>query len=127
MTLETERLLLRELNPKDAAVLNAIESDPRVTRYMAFDPQTPDQTRAYIEAALRDQSSDPRRTYDLAVTVRGTTRLIGRCGLGINRPEHAEATLWYLLHPAEWGRRYAVEAAGAMLDFAFGRLGLHRV
>lgn len=127
MTLETKRLLLRELTLDDARALNEIESNPDVTRYMAFDPQSAEQTRAYLEAAVREQLNDPRRTYDLAVTDRESGLLIGRCGLGYFRPEHGEAAIWYLLHPAQHGRGYASEAASAVIDFAFGPLGLHRV
>ncbi len=136
MMLQTPRLMLRELCAEDGPALNEIERDPRVTRYMAFDPQSPDQTRAYIEAAIRQQSDDPRRTYDLAIVLRNQRPdaashpsgvLIGRCALNIERPEHHESALWYLLSPAHWGRGYAVEAVTALLQHAFGTLHLHRV
>jgi len=130
MILQTQRLLLRDLVLTDAPALNEIERDSRVTRYMCYDPQAPDQTRAWIEGALKDQSADPRRAYDLGIVMRTATPpevLIGRCGLGIQRPDHREAALWYELGPAHWGQGYAVEATSALLDFAFGPLGLHRV
>jgi len=136
MTLQTPRLLLRELRAEDGPALNEIERDPRVTRYTSFDPRSPDQTRAYIEDAIRDQSAEPRRVIDLAIVPRGDgtdasglqpRALIGRCGLAIRRPEHREAEIWYELHPAHWGEGYAAEAASAMLDHAFQSLGLHRV
>lgn len=136
MTLETRRLLLRELCEDDRPALNEIERDPRVTRYMAFDPQSTDQTRTYIEDAIRQQSADPRQIYDLAIVLRreypeGASEtpavLIGRCGLGVRRPQHREADVWYLLHAAQWGRGYAFEAVSALLDFGFRTLRLHRV
>ncbi len=127
MMLDTPRLVLRELALDDITALNEIERDARVTRYMAYDVQSLDQTRAYIENAVREQSAEPRRTYDLAVVARTSDALIGRCGLGISRPEHREASVWYELHPAQWGRGYAGEAVAALLDFAFTTLGLHRV
>lgn len=127
MTLTTPRLLLRELAPDDADALNEIERDERVTRYMSFDPQSLDQTRAYLEAAQRQQAETPRRTFDLAIAPLGAAKLLGRCGLEIRRPEHREAVLWYVLHPAAWGRGYVSEAATALIDFGFRTLGLHRV
>lgn len=127
MLLQTARLVLRELTLADVPALNEIERDQRVTRYVSYDAQSLEQTRAKIESALRDQSADARQTYDLAIVVRATDTLIGRCGLGIGRPEHREAALWYQLHPAEWGRGYAREAASALLEVAFTELGLHRV
>jgi RimJ/RimL family protein N-acetyltransferase len=127
MTLDTSRLLLRELVPEDAAALNEIERDERVTRYMSFDPQTPEQTQEYIESAVRQQKDNPRRTFDLAIVPRGAIELIGRCGLDVRRPEHQEAMLWYELHPAHWGCGHASEAVAALLDFGFGQLNLHRI
>lgn len=134
MGLTTPRLVLRELFASDAAALNEIESNPDVIRYMSFNVQTAEQTSAYLEDAVRKQAETPRTIYDFAIVPRtgaaeanGAGRLIGRCGLGIRRPEHREAELWYLLHPAQAGHGYATEAATALLDFAFGALGLHRV
>lgn len=127
MTLHTARLLLRELAPDDAGALHEIERQERVTRFMAFDPQTLEQSRECIANAVRAQHAQPRRTYDLAVVQLASAALIGRCGLEIRRPEHREAMLWYVLHPDHWGNGYAREAVAAVLDFAFGTLRLHRV
>lgn len=134
--LRTARLLLRDLAMDDCTALNEIECHPIVTRYMSYDPQTPDDTRKYLVAALEEQSAVPRLTFDLAITLLDQPvpvppwaphTLIGRCGLGIRRPEHREAMVWYELHPAAWGHGFAVEAVGALLDFGFCKLGLHRI
>lgn len=127
MELRTPRLLLRDLRSDDAAALNEIDRDERVTRYMSFDPQTLPQTREYIASDLQHQAQQPRRVYDLAIVPGGETAMIGRVGLEVRRPEHREAVLWYSLHPARWGRGHATEAAAALVDFAFGSLALHRV
>lgn len=127
LPIRTERLLIRELLPTDAPALNAIERLPEVTRYMPFDPQTPQQTAEYIESARADADSVPRRKFDLAIVPHGEAALVGRCGLGITRPEHFEASIWYLLSPSVWGRGYVTEACRALLDLAFGSLGMHRV
>lgn len=139
LVLQTPRLLLRDLLAGDADALNVIEGDAEVTRYMSCDPQTPEQTREYIAGAILEQAKADRKTFDLAIVLRegvsgadgvderGGGELIGRCGLGIQRPEHREATIWYLLHPQRQGRGYITEAASAMLDFAFGTMGVHRV
>lgn len=127
MILTTARLQLRELEPTDAAALNEIDRDERVTRFMSFDPQTPEQTAAYIARAIEQQTQEPRPVYDLAIVLPSTRTFIGRCGLGIRRPEHREGMLWYVLNPSHWGNGYAREAVTALLDFAFGPLALHRV
>lgn len=125
--LKTERLVLREFAIDDVGALNAIERDPCVTRFMTFDPQTPQQSLDYVTQRIADQLARPRTTFDLAVLLQSDGRLIGRCGLGIERPDHREAMLWYVLDPRQWGRGLAVEAARAMVGFGFGVLRLHRI
>lgn len=127
MELHTPRLILRDLNLDDVEALNAIERQERVTRYMSFDPQSLEQTREWIEAAIRTQQNPQRRTFDLAIVPKGTSQLVGRVGLDVSRPEHFEASIWYVLDPAAQGRGYALEAARRMLEFGFADLGLHRI
>lgn len=134
--LTTSRLLLRELGLEDCGALNEVESNPLVTRYMLFEPQTMEQTREYIEEGLRSRVEVPRKVYDFAIVPRidgaakqddSPARLIGRCGFGVFRYEHKEAMLWYHLHPSYWGKGYASEAVAALFDFGFQTLGLHRI
>lgn len=127
MEIQTPRLLLRELTLDDVSALNEIDRDETVTRYMSFDPRTLEQTREYVERAIQRQNATPRRTCDFAVVARDNETLIGRCGVDISRPEHFEGMLWYMLHPRTWGRGYAREAAGAIVNLSFETLGVHRL
>lgn len=126
--LTTERLLLREFVAADWPALHAVEPDPEVARYQSFDARTAAESRAYVLGAVADATGEGRRrSYDLAVVVAAEGRLIGRCGLGLGDAEPGEAMLWYTLHRAEWGRGYGTEAAGAVVDWGFRELGLHRI
>ncbi|MCK6548600.1 GNAT family N-acetyltransferase [Myxococcota bacterium] len=127
MELVTPRLLLRELEVTDWRATNAYESDPDVVRYETFGTMTAEESLAYIERALEDAQDEPRLTWDLAVVLRPSGPLIGRCGVQLTKPELREATLWYILSKHHWGRGYATEAARTMMDFAFAKLGAHRV
>ena len=123
----TERLLLREFAEADWEALHAVESLPEVARYQDFAPRSEAESRAYVAGAIAGAREEPRRVYDLAVVLLGEDRLIGRCGLGLGDPDPEQGALWYTLHPASWGRGYTTEAAGAMIDFGFRELGLHRI
>ncbi len=125
--LTTPRLLLREFEEDDWRATHPHESDPVVVRYQSQDVRTPEQSRDYILRVMALAHETPRRVYDLAVVLRDGNRLIGRCGMSITDPELREATLWYVLDRSQWGRGYIPEAAGALVDFAFGTLGLHRI
>jgi RimJ/RimL family protein N-acetyltransferase len=52
--------------------------------------------------------------------------LCGSVGLGLS-PEHNFAELGYWIGRPFWGNGYATEAAVALVDFAFGSLGLNRI
>jgi aminoglycoside 6'-N-acetyltransferase len=47
--------------------------------------------------------------------------------LSLVSTEHRHGEIGAILHPAAQGQGYATEAAGALLDLAFGVLELHRV
>lgn len=127
MEIRTARLLLRDFTLDDVGALNLIERQETVARYMTYDPQTPEQTREYIECRICEAQALPRRMFDVAIIRTADGELIGRCGLHVNRPEHREAMVWYLLRPDCWGQGLAREAVGALMGFGFESLGLHRV
>jgi [ribosomal protein S5]-alanine N-acetyltransferase len=125
--IETPRLLLRELEESDAAAANVWESDPEVVRYQSTDVIGVDESLSYIRHVRLESARRPRLLYDLAAARREDGLLIGRVGLRVSRPEHREGELWFVFRRDVWGQGYAGEAAGAMLELGFGRLGLHRI
>lgn len=125
MELRTPRLLLRELRLEDLDAVQAYASDPEVTRYMSWGPNTPEATRSFLEFVTTAAVASPRSVYELGVVESETDRLVGACGLHTNG--HGQAMLGYCLHRDVWGLGYGTEAATAQLRFAFEQLGLHRV
>jgi len=125
--IETPRLVLRELDEGDAPAVHAWESDPEVMRYQSLDVATLDDTLAYIWRVRLDAAQRPRMIHVLGAVRRDDGLLIGRVGLRVSRPEHREGELWFAFRRDVWGQGYGPEAAGAILDLAFGSLGLHRV
>ena len=127
MILTTERLWLRDFSKEDWLDLHAIESDPDVARYQAFEARTPADAQAYIQQSIASAREDPRRTYDLEVLLRGSNTVVGRCGLHITNADAREAMVWYTLHRSLWGRGYIPEALQVLVDFGFRELRLHRI
>lgn len=124
MELRTPRLVLRELEERDAAAAHAYESLEHVVRHQSHGVRTLDESLTYIRASMALAREVPRRIYDLAVVLADTGATIGRVGLKVDEREGA---IWYVLHPDCWGHGYAVEAARAMLELGFEELGLHRI
>ncbi len=124
MELHTGRLVLRELKEADHEELNEHERDPEVARYQSREVQTLEGSLQYIRSSLKQTAEhEPRRLFDLAITLDG--RVVGRAGMRIE-PVQREARLWYVVRRDLWGRGYAVEAARALCELAFGTLGVHR-
>jgi len=125
--LQTPRLVLREFEETDWPELHAVESDPKVVRYMSHDARSEQATRDYIRDSIALAHAQPRTVFDLAVTLSTSGRLVGRMGLDVRRPEHREAEVWFVLHPDVWGHGYATEGLSALFTLAFETLGVHRI
>jgi RimJ/RimL family protein N-acetyltransferase len=128
VTLQGDRIRLREVGPADAAAAFRWVSDPAYFRYMAYEVVG---SIADEEAFLRDMEAQaherPRRQYPLGVELRSSGELVGMARIGITSPEHRGGDIGYGLRRDQWGRGIATEAAALLLDFGFRTLGLHRV
>ncbi|MBV9773193.1 MAG: GNAT family N-acetyltransferase, partial [Gemmatimonadetes bacterium] len=124
---ETARLLLRPFTPADAPALHRIYSDPEVMRFMGPPPASVEQEEANLRAHVRNYYE--RLGFGLwAVVHKPTGELIGRCGLLRSEiADRTETEISYLLERGSWGQGFAVEAAGAVLEYGFRVLGLERV
>lgn len=125
-TLETERLVLRELREDDLAQAHRLFSDSEVMRYVGKQPH----------ASLLETQDSIRRNRDLfrsrqgiswALTRRGADQFIGSCGHWRLLKPHFRTEIGYDLLPEHWGLGLMTEALVAILGFGFTRMGLHSV
>lgn len=125
--LQTERLILREIEHGDAEAMQGYAADPEVVKYMVWGPNTLEQTRAFCSGQLDIQRVRDRRDFEMAMIDRASGDLIGGVGLRVQNTTQREGDIGYVLRRDAWGRGLATEAARAMLEFGFGVLGLHRI
>jgi RimJ/RimL family protein N-acetyltransferase len=123
--LATDRLLLRDFTAGDVDAVQAYAADPEVCRFMEWGPNTPHQTREFVDEMLAAASRPDRTTITWAVTVGGA--LAGACMISVTSAQHRRGEIGYVLAREHWGKGYATEAASAVLAFARGELGLHRI
>jgi RimJ/RimL family protein N-acetyltransferase len=71
--------------------------------------------------------ADDGDVLSLAAERREDGRLIGDVALWLRSAQHRQGEIGVILHPDAHGRGYAGEAAVALLDVAFDRVGMHRV
>lgn len=127
LTLETERLVLREYREGDWVHTNQYESDPELTRYTSYEPRSLEQSRAFVLNVMAEAQKSPRAVFELAVVPRGKKDLIGKVGFAIRDFQNRDAELWFTLKREAQGKGYAAEAMRTLVDFGFRALGLHRL
>ena len=125
-TLRTARLLLRPFTEADADALFVLHSSPRVLRYWDAPPWR-ERTRAERFIAACRRIEEEGTGARLAIERAADPVFIGWCGLVGWNPDYRCATLGYCLDDAAWGRGFATEAAGALLQWGFDALNLNRV
>lgn len=128
LPLTTPRLLLRVMVPDDVDAVLAYRGREDVCRYLPFEPHTREQALERITGQMaRTELSAEGQGLTLGVVEAASGRLVGDVMLLWHSAEHRSGELGYVMHPDVAGRGYATEACAAVLDLAFGALGLHRV
>ena len=124
--LVTDRLLLREFEASDFEAVHHYASDPKVTQYTHFGPNSEEATREFLRSAAASKE-EPLKTHDFAIVLKSEGKLIGGCSIRISTDKEYEASIGYVLAREHWGQGFATEAASALLQFGFQQLGLQRI
>jgi len=127
MRLTTERLILREFVETDWRDVLDYQPDPRFLRFYPWWERTPADVQQFVNQFIAWQKASPRIRFQLAIVLPTTDQLVGCCGIRKAEANATVADIGYELNPAYWGRGYATEAAGAMIEFGFRELKLHRI
>lgn len=126
-TLESTRLILREIVEDDAAAVFAIRSDINVTRHNTGTPYTEiQQARALIRDMSWNFGSPNELRWGIALK-NDPDWLIGMCGYNYWIRQDQRASLGYDLAYAHWGQGVMPEALRAIIGFGFQHMELHRV
>lgn len=125
LVIETERLILRQLQQEDADDLYVILSDPVTMQYYPR-PYTKQETKDWIERSIK---SYQEKGYGLwAVILKENNIFIGQCGISdqnINGKVVPE--IGYQIYRTFWNKGYGTEAARASLQFGFNDLDLDEI
>lgn len=125
--IETERLILRELQQSDAEAYFKMDADAAVHTYLGNHPmQTIEQAIqaiAYVQQQYKDHNIGR-----WAVIEKASGEFIGWSGLKLVRETWNNHTdyydIGYRLMPEYWGKGYATESAKAALAYGFNELNL---
>jgi RimJ/RimL family protein N-acetyltransferase len=124
LTLETERLILRQWREDDFESYAAICADPEVMRYLGGKPFT--RLEAWRHMAFLIGHWQLRGYGHWAVEEKATGRVIGRLGF-LNPEGWPGFEVGWTLARDSWGKGYASEGARHALRHAFTEMGRRRV
>ena len=119
-------LKLRMLQHADAPLIEELAGDYEVAGTCLFipHPYPAGTAAAYIQCMKEAESRN--QVVIRAMTLGGDDRLIGVIGLNL-QPHHKRGELVCWIGKKYWGRGFATEAAGRMLEFGFTEAGLVRI
>ena len=124
--LETERLVLREVDAADDAFMLELLNQPSCIRYIGDrNVRDLEQSRDFIENRYRASYRD--NGFGLyAVELKEDQTAIGICGF-VRRDTLPDADIGFAFLPQFEGKGYAFESASAVMDYGKNVLGLKRV
>jgi ribosomal-protein-alanine N-acetyltransferase len=123
--LETERLVLRPVEPADWRTLYPIMSDPVVMAHWdSSEIQDPDAVAQMIAAQVEDMAAGAACYW--AVERAGDRAFLGACDLSDIDWRQRRGEVGFVLANGAWGHGYGYEAMRAVVDHAAG-LGLKRL
>lgn len=121
--IETDRLILRELDVHDSESFFNLNSDPEVLKYTG---DLPFSAIADAEKFLINYSEYRKNGFGRwAVILKETESFIGWSGLKLN--EENLVDIGFRFFKKEWGKGYATESAKAVLDYGFNTLKLKEI
>lgn len=127
LILETDRLLLRHLEPGDLASLFELYRDPETRQFFPDGTRTYEETREELHWFEHGHPHHPELGL-WAVVERGTGAFLGRCGLlPWSIDSKLEVELAYLIDKRRWGEGLATEASLGIIGHARSALGISRL
>ncbi len=125
-TLETKRLILRPFSLADAHDVQRLAGAWAIADTTTGIPHPYPEGAAEVWIREHPRLFAEGREVTFAIVRKSDGALIGSIGLVNISPGH-QAELGYWVGEPFWGQGYCTEAAWAVLDYAFGTLGLARV
>ena len=127
MELRTPRLIINAFRAGDAEALFGYRSDPRVSRYQGWCPDSLEAARQFIRAQDSVSLDMPETWYQRALRPHDSDELIGDVGLHFTAAGDASVELGISLAPSHQGQGLAAETLRGVLGYVFGKLHKHRV
>ena len=128
MTLQTNRLNLRQLSIRDLDKIHELHSLPETDQFNTLGiPETIKTTERIVNEWLAEQNAIPQAAYIFCIDSNKSKHFIGLIALNLGKINFRTAEVWFKIHTDYWRQGYTTEALNKLLDFGFNDLKLHRI
>ena len=124
-TIRCPKLTLREVRKSDAPALLAMLTSDEVADVLSPMPHSVEGFEAFIDEAHHDRTRG--NSFCFGVVPDGYEDAMGLFQVRQLEPGFASAEWGFALGSPFWGRGVFTEGAKAVIDFAFGKVGVHRL
>lgn len=128
LNVETERLYIRPYKTEDLEKSFNLMQDKELYEFLYFDVMTYEEYQGLFQWLIQSyESTGSDFKYSFAIFLKGSEELIGWVGVGNLDLLDKEKEIYYLTGKNYWGNGYAFEAARAIVEYSFMKLGLNRL
>lgn len=123
--LETENLILRDMQLSDESSFVEISQNSKYQRFYSESDCEPDKYRQLTKLFVEQALETPRMSYQLAIESKQTGQFIGTVGLRLEAD--GQASMGAGIARQAQGHGLIYEAAKALANFGFNTLDVHRI
>ena len=124
--LETESLVLRKMEMRDAQDMYEYSRDPLVAKHVLWDAHTSvSDTKSYLRYMLRKYRAGEPSSW--CIVEKSTDKVVGTIGYMWYQKDNSACEVGYSLARRCWNQGYMTQALNAVLDYTFRELGINRV
>ncbi|MCO5969681.1 GNAT family N-acetyltransferase [Actinoallomurus soli] len=123
--MEQRPVSLDRIEPADWEAVHSWASLAAVCRFQLWGPNTEEQTREFVAAAVEAWSHVPQKRF--AYVARAGEDVVGMGELHVRSFEQRRGEITYVVHPRAWGQGVGTAIGSRLLSHGFERLGLHRI
>ncbi|MFD9502587.1 GNAT family N-acetyltransferase [Streptomyces sp. NPDC060035] len=116
---------LSRIELADWRAVHSWASLAQVCRFQTWGPNTEEQTRVFVTAAVEAQSHRPQHRFSYMARVED--EVVGMGELHVRSRGHRQGEITYVVHPRVRGQGIGTAIGKHLLAWGFEDLGLHRI
>ena len=127
LSIITDRLKIRNLQPTDLLEFHIYRSNPEVTKFQGFDVMTIEQAEEFINSQSEKLFGQLGEWVQYAIVNNVTEKLIGDCAIKLDQHDSRIAEIGITISHLHQKNGYAQEALLGIMNWLFNIKKIHRV